>query len=700
MIMIVSSSTDVPPTTVAIIAATLDVAAPAITTIAPTVAALIQSVMSASPPPTHATKRPRDTTPPVSGGEPGSLAVLDAEPESDEDDIGPMPEAPGDDDAEDGPQPPGEQKKRKKRKVLAHEKLFLDHLPSADRYYKSFMHRDVINTVTVTKTDFVLTTSMDGHLKLWKKQAEGIEFVKHYRAHLGPVLAVSGSSDGTVFATVGSDGCKVFDVVNFDMINMLKLDFEPKTCCWIHQSGTAQTLLAISEQGTSTIRIYDGRGDGKPLYTLDKLHRHPVHLMVYNDRYDTVISADEGGFIEYWQPSEPWELPTGVKGLWEFKSSTDLYEFKKAKSLPTSIVFSPQQTQFSTLSLPDRQVRIFNFLSGKKTRQYDESLQAIQEMQQAGTAVFRMDDMEFGRRLAADRELEKIGLGVGSCAWDESGGFLLYPTMLGIKVVNTVSNRVVRVLGKDETSRWMNLALYQGAPSKKGLATIAMAASANPLLAERESRDPTLFCTAYKRSRFYLFSQTEPEDTKGGDRDVFNERPTREEQSVAMAQPVKIGGQLGTSAVIHTTKGDIHFKLFPDQAPKAVENFCTHAKEGYYNGIIFHRIIKKFMLQSGDPLGDGTGGESIWGSEFEDEFDPSLRHDRPYTLSMANAGPKTNGSQFFITTVPTPWLDDKHTVFGRATLGLDVIHAIEDVRTDKGDKPYDDIKMVSIDIGN
>jgi peptidylprolyl isomerase domain and WD repeat-containing protein 1 len=108
-------------------------------------------------------------------------------------------------------------------------------------------------------------------------------------------------------------------------------------------------------------------------------------------------------------------------------------KIQQAKSLPTSLTLSPTSTHFSTLSLPDRQVRIFSFLTGRKTRQYDESLQAIQEMQQAGTAVFRMDDMEFGRRLAVERELEKVGAGIGGTAWDETGGFLLYPTMLGIK---------------------------------------------------------------------------------------------------------------------------------------------------------------------------------------------------------------------------------------------------------------------------
>ena len=105
------------------------------------------------------------------------------------------------------------------------------------------------------------------------------------------------------------------------------------------------------------------------------------------------------------------------------------------------------------------------------------------------------------------------------------------------------------------------------------------------------------------------------------------------------------------------------------------------------------------MIQTGDPLRNGTGGESIWGHEFEDEFSRTLKHDRAGTLSMANAGPNTNGSQFFLTTVPTPWLDGKHTVFGRVTKGSDVVHAIEKSKTDKQDRPHVDIKMVSITLG-
>ncbi|KAG8734112.1 hypothetical protein FRC11_011798 [Ceratobasidium sp. 423] len=602
--------------------------------------------------------------------------------DDDDDDIGPMP-------MPEGASTEGVVKKRRKG--------------DADRYSKSFMHRDVLNYVIMTKTGFLITTSIDGHLKFWKKQEQGIEFVKHYRAHLSPIIAATASTDGTVVASVAEDGSvKVFDVINFDMINMLKLDYTPKTACWVHRRGQAQALLAVSDEKSPTIRIYDGRGDGTPLQTIPSLHRSPVHLMTYTDHFDTVVSADESGFVEYWQPREPYEPPKDVPGMWEFKSSTDLYEFKKTKSVPTSLTFSPNSSHFVTLSSStDRQVRIFNTLTGKMTRRYDESLTAIQEMQQAGTASHKLDDMEFGRRLAVEREIEKDPrvLSTISAVWDESGTMVLYPTLVGIKVVNTVTNRVVRLLGKDETGRWLNLALYQGAPAKKGITTMAMAASANPILANKEERDPTLFCTAYKRPRFYMFTREEPEDNKlSGDRDVFNEKPTREEQTIASAQPVKAAQSLGTTAVIHTTMGDIHCRLFPEHAPKAVENFVGHAKSGYFEGVIFHRVIKKFMIQTGDPLGDGTGGTSIWGREFEDEFSPAVKHDRPYTLSMANAGPNTNGSQFFITTVVTPWLDNKHTVFGRVVHGLEVVHAIENVKVNKVDKPFEDIKIINVDV--
>ena len=144
--------------------------------------------------------------------------------------------------------------------------------------------------------------------------------------------------------------------------------------------------------------------------------------------------------------------------------------------------------------------------------------------------------------------------------------------------------------------------------------------------------------------------------------------------------------------------GEIFLRLYPHECPKTVENFTTLSRNGYYDNLIFHRVIKSFMVQTGDPEGDGTGGVSMWGEEFEDEFNRNLKHDRPFTLSMANAGPNSNGSQFFITTVPAAWLDNKHTVFGRVTKGMEVVQAIESVKTDPDDRPLIDVKMLTVKI--
>ncbi len=182
-----------------------------------------------------------------------------------------------------------------------------------------------------------------------------------------------------------------------------------------------------------------------------------------------------------------------------------------------------------------------------------------------------------------------------------------------------------------------------------------------------------------------------------------------------------------TIAVIHTNMGDISVRLFADLVPKTVENFVTHAKNGYYNGIIFHRVINNFMIQGGDPTGTGRGGESIWGTSFKDEFAVELHNVRG-AFSMANAGPNTNGSQFFIVqskeidsrllsqmkNIPdsfpenivnayaenggTPWLDFKHSVFGHVFEGMDVVDKIAGVKVDMLDKPFEDVVIENIDI--
>ncbi len=152
------------------------------------------------------------------------------------------------------------------------------------------------------------------------------------------------------------------------------------------------------------------------------------------------------------------------------------------------------------------------------------------------------------------------------------------------------------------------------------------------------------------------------------------------------------------TATISTNMGDIKLELFPEAAPKAVENFVVHAEKGYYNGVIFHRVIDGFMIQGGDPTGTGRGGESIWGGKFDDEISPNLKFDSAGILAMANAGPNTNGSQFFITVAATPWLDGHYTIFGKVIGGMDVVYEISKVKRNAADRPLTDIEMNTVTI--
>jgi cyclophilin family peptidyl-prolyl cis-trans isomerase len=152
-------------------------------------------------------------------------------------------------------------------------------------------------------------------------------------------------------------------------------------------------------------------------------------------------------------------------------------------------------------------------------------------------------------------------------------------------------------------------------------------------------------------------------------------------------------------AVIETTLGTIEIELFSEATPMTTQNFIGLAEKGYYDGVIFHRVIDGFMIQSGDSTGTGRGGESIYGKKFADEFVDSLEHSGPGILSMANLGPNTNGSQFFITLAPTPWLNGKHTVFGRVISGMDVVRNIGKVKTTKpGDRPVINVVMKRVTI--
>jgi peptidyl-prolyl cis-trans isomerase-like 1 len=150
----------------------------------------------------------------------------------------------------------------------------------------------------------------------------------------------------------------------------------------------------------------------------------------------------------------------------------------------------------------------------------------------------------------------------------------------------------------------------------------------------------------------------------------------------------------GLQDVANRLQGSIVLELYYNHAPKTCKNFSTLAQRGYYNNVIFHRIIPNFMIQTGDPTGTGRGGNSIYGEKFEDEIKATLKHTGAGVLSMANSGPNTNGSQFFITLAPTPWLDGKHTIFGRVKSGMKVVQRMGLVRTNAEDKPLEQVKII------
>ncbi|GIX62919.1 peptidyl-prolyl cis-trans isomerase [Babesia caballi] len=418
-----------------------------------------------------------------------------------------------------------------------------------------------------------------------------------------------------------------------------------------------------------------------------------VHTLVYNARFDVCLAANRLGDVDVYD-ADTFKFPANHPRLgFTMKGQTDLYELRKLNTHAVSMAISPSG-EFAAMHCHDGHIRLFRFHSLKLCRVYDESaLMYAAAQSDPKSSALHMDPVDFLKRRTYEQEISKIGTDQGEYSqlcFDVSSNYLIYPSMLGIKVVNIVTNKVVRVLGRAELSvRYLKVALMQDTSNKRRTGASG---------AKREdAQAPLALATAFQRNRLYVFGNREPSEEELDSRDVGGAPEQRDASAPARGPNVEsAGGRLAREAIIHTNMGDIHVRLFYKDCRRTVENFTVHALNGYYNGCTFHRVIPNFMIQGGDPSGDGTGGESIWGSEFEDEIVPHLKHDRPFTLSMANAGPNTNGSQFFITTVLCPWLDGKHTVFGRVIGGTDIVQAIERVPTDGDDKPLTDVKIINV----
>ncbi|KAA0150844.1 hypothetical protein FNF29_04958 [Cafeteria roenbergensis] len=481
-------------------------------------------------------------------------------------------------------------------------------------------------------------------------------------------------------------------------------------------AGPAKTLAAAkAAEAAAAAKATDeqaARMGGKLVARLTSLHRAPVTAMAFNAANGCVISGDERGVIEVWTAAAPFQPARPPAVNFTLRTETALFDVAKRRARVSSVAVAGDGSMFATTS-SDSVVRVFDARTCALMRAYDESAATIvKALAGKGGALASLSKEDLAARSAAEeRLLAGPGAPQGNVAFDESGRLVAYSTLAGVKVVALEGNRVVALLGAAEgPTRFSAMALYQGTPRVHAAhRRHRVAGGAATGLDARP--DPTLVAAAVGSKRFFLFTRREPGQAaaaaaqEGGegavaagaeDRDEFNEAVEEDEGDGADSSKVD-PASLPRRAAIRTTMGDIVVELFPTLAPRTVENFCGLADKGYYDGVIFHRVIAGFMLQTGDPEGNGTGGESLWGGMFEDEFHPSLRHNAPGILSMANAGPGTNGSQFFITVAPTPHLDNKHSIFGRVVSGMDVARAIEKVRTGASDKPLKPVSIFTID---
>lgn len=373
---------------------------------------------------------------------------------------------------------------------------------------------------------------------------------------------------------------------------------------------------------------------------------HCVDVVGMGKVGDGVVSVDRKGMVECWKVEGGGrKVCKEVRGVrWRDKVDTDLYLVAKRRVRVEYAGVAPRGGL--VVAVAEGVFSVFDVRSGKRVCEWEEgSLEgkAPEDM------LKEFGDGEAGRRMAREREIvskcEGGRLGGGNVAWDDSGMFILYGSAFGIKVVDVRTGQVVSMIGGAESSeRFTSVAVCGFQPSK--------------LKPKIENVPTRIVASAWNKSRVYVFAE---EEEISGDRDVYNEQPSRigaGEADFEGREGKSSKSKLAEAVTLHTGMGDIKVKLFTE-CRKTVENFVTLCKDGKYNNVLFHRVIDNFMLQTGDyEFGDGTGGVSCWGGTFEDEFFEKLRFDRAGTLGMANAGPATNGSQFFITTVSTTLLSD------------------------------------------
>ena len=561
----------------------------------------------------------------------------------------------------------------------------LNNLPMSHFYTKSYMHKDFIDhIISSPKTDFIFTSSTDGIIKFWKKKYIGIEFVKQFKSHPNKITGLSISFDGLFLCScsVKDEYLKIYDIINVDMINFIKLTFFPFLCEFINKNNTMNKICAVSEKEKGNIYIVDIKKNN--ILKKVEIHHFQITNMKINWIYDIIISTDNNGMIEYWS-NETFDLPEKYIKF-TLKVETDLYNLSEGKDKGSiiNLTISPNGKLFSVFS--NFKYYIFDFLTGKIKYKIDENIDQY----------FPENKPDLEKKIIVENEIKKFIeiLPSPNIQFDETSNYIYYPSPIGIKLIELKTNKLITILGKKENERFLHICLFQGKSLKNNSGIIGSGGKSSQ---GDKVIDPLLFAISYKKIRFFLFSKNEIKEDEKLKRDIINEKIIEKVKNNINPNEKTQKKKLANQAILETSLGDIHIKLYNEECPKTVENFIGLAKKGYYDNIIFHRVIKDFMIQTGDPKGNGTGGESLWGGTFEDEFNEKLSHDS-FSVSMANCGPNTNGSQFFITTVPCKWLDGKHTVFGKVFRGMETVQCIENMKCDKNDKPYNDVKLYKVKI--
>ncbi|CUM66382.1 uncharacterized protein PRCAT00004046001 [Priceomyces carsonii] len=573
---------------------------------------------------------------------------------------------------------------KKKRKLETKDSL--KGLPQGESYNRVYENDATITCLANSRDGSILATgSNDGTVKFWSKQVhvprsanekdkdEVMQLVKLFTAHPGKqIVQLIIDLDGNTMASVAQDDhtIKIFSLSSLDMIQVFDLKFYPntETCysnCFFKSGG--KDLFLVGEAHCN--KLYFANFELDELELIQSIHKNPISSVVFNSKYECFISADTRGIVEYWSP-ESFEIPSNVDFI--YKSGTDLYDFVRCKSQPSCICLNDDNESFATISLPDNLIRIFNVRSGKLLHKFEESLSSYEEL---------VDYKQLSRERALYSNKNGNFMKARNIIFTK--GLLIFGSILGIKVLDMDSGQVLKVYGSEDQKE-LNIRLNQVAFFENNAFTTLTSktiSAENPLINSNLNKGSLLIASPVSSKSFFVF----------GDSTVDVSQKENSSRLVSESESPKDI----TRAILHTSVGDIKIKLFSKLAPKTVENFIKLCESRYYNNVIFHRVIKDFMVQSGDPSGTGTGGESMWGGNFEDEFNPLLSHSEPYMVSMANAGPNTNGSQFFITTQAAEWLDNKHSVFGKVVEGQDIVKQIESKETDENDKPINLVYIMS-----